>query len=104
LPIGGILAPIRANKRTRIVLEASAVDRRIRVSAWLQPPTAAVHGVVEITDAAGSPRLFPVMSDATGRIITEVPCAPGRYDVQVFTASTPIAAEAESDVRQVVVQ
>jgi hypothetical protein len=104
LPIGGILAPIRANKRTRIVLEASAVDRRIRVLAWLQPPTAAVPGAVEITDAAGAPRLFPVMSDATGRIMTEVPCAPGRYDVQVFTASTPIAAEAESDVRQVVAQ
>jgi hypothetical protein len=104
LPIGGILAPVRANKRTHIAFEASAVNGRIRVMARLQPPSSTVPGMVEITDAAGAPKLFPVITDATGHILIEVPVARGRYDVQVFTASTPQAAEAESEVRQVVVE
>ena len=104
LPIGGILAPVRANKRTRIVFKISAANGHIRVMAWLQPPSSAVPGMVEITDAAGAPKVFPVMTDATGHILIEVPVARGRYDVQVFTASTSQAAEAESEVRQVVVE
>jgi hypothetical protein len=103
LPIGGILAPIRANKRTRIAFEAGVLPSRIRVNAALHPPTASVPGVIEITDAAGTPRLIPISSDAAGQIHVETAVAPGRYDVQVFTSSTPQAAEAESDIRQVVV-
>jgi len=103
LPIGGILAPVRANKRTHIAFEAVALPGRIRVTAALQPPSANVPGVIEITDAAGAPRLLPVRSDPTGYIRAETPVSPGRYDVQVFTSSTPQAAEAESDIRQVVV-
>ena len=103
LPIGGILAPIRANRRTRIAFEATVAGGRIRVVAGLQPPSAGVPGVVEITDAGGAPRLVPFRSDASGRVLVEAAVAPGRYDVQVFTSSTPQAAEAESEVREVVV-
>jgi hypothetical protein len=102
LPIGGILAQVRANKQTRVVLEAAAVEGRIRVMAWLQPPVAGVSGVVEVTNAAGASRLVPFTTDAGGRIQAETVAAPGRYDVQVFTSSTPQAAEAESDRRQVI--
>jgi hypothetical protein len=103
LPIGGILAPIRANKRTRIVFEASAFQGQIRVIGALQPRSADVPGVVEITNAAGASRLFPFKSNSVGDILVDAVAVPGRYDVQVFTSSTAAAAEAESDVRQVLV-
>lgn len=60
-------------------------------------------GVVEITDAAGASRLVPFTTDASGHILVDAPAAPGRYDVQIFSNSTDQAAEAESQVRQVVV-
>jgi hypothetical protein len=105
LPIGGILAKVRANKRARIErFEVSATaSSRIRVIGLLQPSGSGVPGVVEVTDAAGASRLFPITTDALGVIQTEVPAHPGRYDVQVHTSSTREVAEAESVTREVIV-
>lgn len=103
LPIGGILAPVRANKRTRIVFEASSGEGRIRIMGFLKPPTPGIPGVVEVTDAVGAARHFPITSDASGRLQADILVGKGRYDVQIFTASTPKAAETESEVRHLVV-
>jgi hypothetical protein len=67
----------------------------------LDPPNAGVPGVVEVTDAAGAPRLVPITTMTGGQIQAEINVAPGRYDVQVFTSSTRAAAEAESVIRRV---
>ena len=104
IPIGGILAKVRANKRSSLArFEVIPEPSRIRVIALLVPAAAGVPGVVEITDAAGAPALHPVMTDASGVIQGTFKVAPGRYDVQVFTSSTLQVAQAESVVRQVVV-
>ena len=57
--------------------------------------------MIEVTDAAGAPRLTPIVTQAGGQIQAEIKVAPGRYDVQLFTCSTQAAAEAESIVRRV---
>ena len=101
LPIGGILAAVKANARTRIVFEVRVTPSRLFVLAWLQPPAAGVPGVVEITDAAGASQYLPLTSNASGELMTDLRIAPGRYDVQVFTSSTLAAAEAESERRHV---
>ena len=101
LPIGGILAKVRANKRTRIVFEAVAEAGGIRVRGALTPAAADVRGVVEITNAAGVAQMTPFISNAQGAFenVTAVP--DGGYDVQIFSASTRRAAEAASVVRHI---
>jgi hypothetical protein len=101
IPIGGILAKVRANKKTRIRFEATAGPGTIHVAGSLDPPSGFVPGVVEVTDAAGAPRLVSFTTDAAGQLTVSTGALPGRYDVQVFTSSTRDAAEAESIVRQV---
>src|SRR5262249_3570824 len=104
IPIGGVLAKVRANQRANLTrFEASPWPSEIRVISLLQPPAAGVPGQVEITDAAGAPKLFPIVTDPTGLIQGAFRVVPGRYTVQVFTVSTPQVAEAESQIRQVTV-
>ena len=98
LPIGGILAPVRANRRTRIVTEWSAGQGVITVYGWLIPKIAGVPATLEITDPVGAVQLWPMGdTDVEGQVVINVPADPGTYRVQVFTASTPEAAEAESE-------
>jgi hypothetical protein len=103
LPIGGILAPIRANRRGTLRFEALRVPGGIRAVGGLVPGVAAVPTVVEITDAVGAATLTPAMTDASGAFTVTVAVQPGRYAVQAFTASTREVAEAESPVRIVIV-
>lgn len=98
IPIGGILAPVRANQRMRIVHEWSTDPGSISAYGWLDPEIAGVPAVLEITDAVGAKTLVSMGStDDDGRVLVTVPIETGTYDLQIFSASTPEAAEAESD-------
>jgi hypothetical protein len=73
----------------------------LRVQAFVQPAITNISGVVEITDTVGTSQLDVYRSNAAGKIDVEAAVVPVRYDVQVFTSSTLEAAEAESDVKMI---
>jgi hypothetical protein len=94
IPIGGILAPVRANRRMHISHESSTDPGRISVYGWFD---AGVPVVLEETDAAGARTHVPIgNTDDGGRVFMTAKVEPGTYDVQIFSASRSDAAEAES--------
>jgi hypothetical protein len=98
ITIGGILAPVRANQRMRIGHEWSTDPGSISVYGWINPKFSGIPAVLEITDAVGAKSLVPMGStDDDGRIFVTAQTRSGTYDLQIFSASTPDAAEAESD-------
>lgn len=98
IPIGGILAPVRANQRMRIGHEWSTDPGSVSVYGWLEPEIAGIPAVLEITDAVGAKTLVPMGStNDDGQVYVTAPIETGTYDLQIFSASTPEAAEAESD-------
>jgi len=102
LPIGGILAPIKANRRTTLArFEAFPVDGGLRAVGVLIPAGAAVPIVIEIADAVNYVRRVSTITDASGQFQVIVGLPPGRYLVQAFSASTLESAEAESPIRAV---
>jgi hypothetical protein len=103
LPIGGILAAVRANQRLHLAVEIGADDRILHVLGGISPGVPDVPVVVEITSAGGTSQLAPSRTGPTGSINITAPLPPGTYIVQVFTASTPEAAATKSKPHTVVV-
>ena len=100
IPIGGILAPVRANAHATIFVEIGVSGREVDLFAEVSP-NAAVPVSVEVTDASGSVQRFGRTTGANGRMRFSFSLEPGRYSLQAFTASTRKLAEAESDVHLV---
>ena len=105
LPIGGILAPIKANRRTTLArFEAFPADGGLRAVGVLIPVANAVPIVIEIADAVNYVRRASTLTDASGQFQVIVGVPPGHYLVQAFSASTLESAEAESPIRAVEVK
>lgn len=100
LPIGGILAAVRANAKSRIKASVDSQGNNIIVSARLFPPESGVAGVVEFTrDSDGVAWLVPFTTNADGAIdVVEKVDKDAKYRVQVFTSATASVAEADSNV------
>lgn len=99
VPIGGILAAVRANARSRLVWEMAANGSDVFVSGYLDPQVAGVPFTVEVTDETGAARHLSSQTDADGVARVEMRLPDGEYAVQVFTAATRAVAEAEGEVR-----
>jgi hypothetical protein len=104
VPIGGILAPVRAVKRVTVGIRLEAGGGRIYVWGELVPAVAGVVVCVEIIDETGSTLYLYATSAANGRFNVDTmsgggrPLKRGKYTAQAFTAGGAGAAEAESDV------
>lgn len=104
IPIGGILAAVRANKRLHLAVEVTIVDDRVlQVLGAIVPGVPDVPVVVEITGAGGTSQLAPSRTGPTGQFLITAPLPSGTYTVQVFTESTAEAAATESKPHTVVV-
>jgi hypothetical protein len=108
IPIGGILAPVRAVKKVRFGWEVTHVQGRIHVIGVLSPPVPKVTIAIEVTDEHGGARLFHVDTDATGHFELKpqdqpVPWPKGTYFVQLFVAAGAEAAETVSESRKIVI-
>jgi len=109
LPIGGILAPVRAVKKVALEIRCEAGGGAIIVWGTISPPVQAVPVVVEITDERGQSLLLYTNSDTAGHFnVNSVQLRPrmelGKYSVQAFATAGGPAAEAESDVAVVVLK
>jgi hypothetical protein len=108
LPIGGILAPIRAVKKVSLHFEAMSVQGFLRVVGAISPPLPNVTIAIEITSEKGAESHVHVKTDATGKfefkpVDQPAPWPKGKYFVQLFVAAGAAAAETTSEVRQVVI-
>jgi hypothetical protein len=104
LPIGGILAPVRAVKRVKVEARTEAGGGVIYVWGQVVPAVPGVPTCVEIIDETGSTLLLYATTAANGRFDVNTmsgggkPLKPGKYTAQAFTAGGAGAAEAESDI------
>lgn len=98
MPIGGILAPVRANRRPKINWELGVNGHEVAVFGNVAP-AARVPFVVEVTDERGGVERFGGRTLANGTIQLRFNLVDGRYALQAFTASTRALAEGESDVK-----
>ena len=108
LPIGGILADVKATRKVDIEWSVDTGSEQIFLSGCLRPGLAGVPVTVEITDARGKPRHLHAVTDQRGCFDlskdenTRLPT--GEFTVQVFTTAGSEAAEIESEPRKVVVR
>lgn len=104
LPIGGILAPLRAVKKVRMNWEANDAGGTIRVIGVLDPKLPNVIIAIEITDEKGNAHLFHVRTNATGQFELQTGKWPsGRYLAQLFVAGGADAAEVTSEAKVVII-
>jgi hypothetical protein len=96
IPIGGILAGVRANKRVRLNVEMGVNGNELRVIGCLSAAVLGVPIVVEIVTDTGTSQLAPTKTDASGCFDIRQSLPRGRYAVQVFSSSTAQVAAAES--------
>jgi len=102
IPIGGILAPVRAVKR--VVIHTAIVDRHgaYVVSGNLVPPVADVPLAIELTHESGAVTLFQTQTDSLGNYSKSIgvygTVKRGRYSVQVHTAGGGNAAETSGPI------
>jgi hypothetical protein len=110
MPIGGILARVKATKRVLPRCEVEVRESRLIVRGCIAPPLVGIPITVEITDAHGERRHVVTTTDergcfelqpgrGDGRDQTTLP--PGTYTVQVFVTAGGEAAETECDPVQV---
>ena len=99
IPIGGILAAIRANARASIGWELIASGNDVRVYGNVYPSSPGVPFTVEVTDRTGAAKHVSAVTDANGQVGIDFALPDGRYSLQAFTAATRSLAEAESDIR-----
>ena len=99
IPIGGILAAVRANARASIAWELVAGGNHVQVYGHVYPSTPDVPFTVEVTDRTGAAEHMSALTDAEGEVRIDFALQDGRYSLQAFTASTRSLAEAESDIR-----
>jgi hypothetical protein len=96
IPIGGILAGVRANKRASLRVEMGLNFNELRVIGCLTAAVPDVPIVVEIVSDIGTSHLAPAKTDAGGCFDIRETLPRGRYAVQVFSSSTAQVAAAES--------
>ncbi len=105
LPIGGVLADIKANRKVDIEFGVDPAGDRIIINGCIKPPVAGVPITVEITDERGKPIHLYAVTDKRGCFDLgkdqRARLPEGLYDVQVFTTAGGDAAETESEVRKV---
>jgi hypothetical protein len=105
VPIGGILAAVKANARAQLKVSAHPVQSSaIRVSVQIIPVADKVPGAVEVRDVSnGRTRLVNYQTRPDGTANVTVDSGRGKFEVQGFSASTAEVAEAESPKLLVVV-
>ena len=104
LPIGGILADVKATRKVRFNWEISGNARGGIVGrGWLIPPLANVPITVEVTHRKGDRSLVHALTDAQGAVTlqADLGLAPGDYQVQAFVTAGGAAAETQTDPRVV---
>ncbi len=104
LPIGGILADVKATKKVRFNWEVAGTPHgSITGHGCLQPPLVGVPITVEVTDRRGERTLIYAVTNAQGCIDlnADLGLAPGDYQVQAFVTAGAEAAETETPPRPV---
>ena len=105
VPIGGILADIKANRRVEIESGVKNEGDRIIVRGCLEPRVEGVPVTVEFTDERGQHTYLHALTDPRGCFDLSkhegARFPPGRYQVQSFVTAGADAAETSSPVRQV---
>jgi hypothetical protein len=100
-PVGGVLVPIRANKRGKLHWELDVRGSRVHVNGFVTPAAAGIPMTLETVDAGGSHSHLGALTDASGMASFDLELADGRYTMQLFTASTPQVGECESEIRTI---
>jgi hypothetical protein len=102
LPIGGLLAAVKAVKRRKIEIR---VEGGGVISVWgrIDPPLAGVPITVEVTAPSGKAVLGFATTNGSGEFRTTVPSgkvklSPDKYSVQAFITAGADAAEADSNI------
>jgi hypothetical protein len=103
VPIGGILAPIRANLRVLIDGGIRSDGGFILAGGCIQPPLPDTSIVLEVTGSVGRSELVHSQTNSDGCYEVSIGVGSGVYTAQVFTASTPEGTEAETAPIKVVV-
>jgi hypothetical protein len=103
LPIGGLLAAVKAVKRRTIVIRVEGGDGAVSVWGRIDPPLANVPITIEVTAPSGKAVLGFAITNAGGEFSTAVPSnkgklGPDKYSVQAFITAGADAAEAESNI------
>ncbi|WP_431955170.1 IPT/TIG domain-containing protein [Nocardia lijiangensis] len=99
LPIGGILAAVKANQRVVPTCTIGVVDKALTARGCLDPPLAGVPITVEVVDSSGRSRCILLTTDANGCFDLadaeprKVRLLPGKHRVQVFVTAGGDAAE-----------
>ena len=106
LPIGGILADVKANKKVDMTWRIAA-SQRGGLTGIVCVGIPDVPITVEVTNSAGESTLVHLMTGANGCAdlsqASQLGLAPGTYIVQAFVTAGGPAAETESDARTIVV-
>jgi hypothetical protein len=103
LPIGGILAAVKATRRVECQSAVDVEGDRLLVNGCLKPPLGGVPITIEVTDAAGkSDHIYlATRKDGCFYVDDAVGGAPrlpaGTYTVQVFVTAGGDAAETECE-------
>ncbi|HEY9218107.1 MAG TPA: hypothetical protein VIO94_08660, partial [Phenylobacterium sp.] len=108
LPIGGILAPVKAVKKVVLEIVHEASRSGIYVGGHLTPAVANVPIVIEITDETGDVVRLYATTNAGGTFgantgDAQIKLRPGKYRLQGFVTAGGNAGEAESNVRYAVI-
>ncbi|MGH3453907.1 MAG: IPT/TIG domain-containing protein [Nocardioidaceae bacterium] len=105
LPIGGVLADIKANRKVDIGVDVEVSGNHVVVQGCLRPPVRNVPITVEITDEDGKTTYLYSITDERGCFDLskdeQARLAPGRYELQVFTTAGGDAAEASSEALRI---
>ena len=106
LPIGGILARVKATKRVRPRCEVDVRENQLIVRGCIEPGLAGIPITVEVTDARGRRRYVMLTTDESGcfdlgpeggEAHGRATLSPGIYTVQVFITAGGEAAETQCD-------
>ena len=103
LPIGGILAPVRAVAKVAVEIRCEAGGGAVITWGNLTPSVPGVPVAIEIVDERGKALLLYATSDTAGHFNANTVDArqrmePGKYSVQAFASAGGPAAEAESNI------
>ncbi|MCJ7797299.1 MAG: hypothetical protein MUQ56_11135, partial [Thermoleophilia bacterium] len=109
LPIGGILARVKATKRVRPRCDVDVRGNKLQVRGCIVPPLAGVPITLEIVDTAGVRRYLHLATDESGCFAVrpnqeargKTWLGKGTYTVQVFVTAGGEAAETECEPVQV---
>ena len=99
LPIGGILADVKATTKVDTTPRISSDGKTLIVRGCLIPPVTGVPITIEVTDDRGHTTLYHTVTDSQGcyDLTDQKPVLPaGKYTVQVFVTAGGDAAETQA--------